>query len=344
MADGDAGLRIIDLSVPSTPTLMGTYDTVGSALDVTVVGNYAYVADGPSSTNLAIIDVTTPSTPTLTGSVNVSGSTSNVTVLGNTAYFESSTFNTLYVYNVSIPSTPTLIASISATDALHGAPAVAGDYLYLPDTTNGFKIYDINPPSTPTLVGTHPSTASAVAVAGNFAYLADGGNGLTVLNVSTPASPAYATSFDTSGVTADLALAGNYAYLADGASGLAILKIGDYPTTGTNTFQSPVIDLVNATNFNTFSWSPVSQPANTTLDMEVRAGPGNDCPGACTNWTAWAGVTNPDTTVDTFDGKRYFQYNATLGTTDSTVSPQLNNISLTFPTYSPKASLVSSGA
>lgn len=45
---------------------MGFYDTLGSALDIAVAGNYVYVADGGS--DLWIINVSIPSTPSKVGS------------------------------------------------------------------------------------------------------------------------------------------------------------------------------------------------------------------------------------------------------------------------------------
>jgi hypothetical protein len=40
------GLRVIDVSDPSSPDLVGYYDTPGSAYDVFTLGGYAFVADG----------------------------------------------------------------------------------------------------------------------------------------------------------------------------------------------------------------------------------------------------------------------------------------------------------
>ena len=72
VAAGGSGLQIIDISNPSSPTLIGTYNTPNFAYDVTVSGNYAFVADGTSG--LQIIDISNPSSPTLTGSYNTAGS------------------------------------------------------------------------------------------------------------------------------------------------------------------------------------------------------------------------------------------------------------------------------
>ncbi|CCI16601.1 hypothetical protein MICAF_2090001 [Microcystis aeruginosa PCC 9807] len=66
VADGGAGLQIIDISNPTIPIFKGNYDTSGGAEDVQVMGKYAYVAD--SSGGLKIIDVsefTSPQTVTL---------------------------------------------------------------------------------------------------------------------------------------------------------------------------------------------------------------------------------------------------------------------------------------
>ena len=61
VADDDAGLRVIDVSTPASPTEVGFFDTPGNALDVAVSGTYAYVADRDAG--LRVIDVSTPSNP-----------------------------------------------------------------------------------------------------------------------------------------------------------------------------------------------------------------------------------------------------------------------------------------
>ena len=46
IADYESGLRIIDVSDPTSPTEAGFYDTSSYAEALSIVGNYAYVADG----------------------------------------------------------------------------------------------------------------------------------------------------------------------------------------------------------------------------------------------------------------------------------------------------------
>src|SRR4051812_37993631 len=58
VADGPAGLTVINVSNPANPQTVGGYDTSGTAYGVAVSGNYAYVADYVSG--LEVIDVSNP--------------------------------------------------------------------------------------------------------------------------------------------------------------------------------------------------------------------------------------------------------------------------------------------
>jgi len=84
VADYDAGLQVIDISTPSSPTLVGGYDTSGWAIGVAVSGSYAYVADYDAG--LQVIDISTPSSPTLVGGYDTSGYACGVAVSGDYAY------------------------------------------------------------------------------------------------------------------------------------------------------------------------------------------------------------------------------------------------------------------
>ena len=59
-------------------------DTNGSALGVTVVDDYAYIAD--EYFGLAIIDVSDPTNPGSPVSMDTSGKASDIDVVGNYAY------------------------------------------------------------------------------------------------------------------------------------------------------------------------------------------------------------------------------------------------------------------
>jgi hypothetical protein len=80
VADGSAGLQILDISNPASPILVGTYNTSGTAYGVYVSGKYAYVADDTSG--LHVINVSNPGSPTLVGTYNTSGNATSVYISG----------------------------------------------------------------------------------------------------------------------------------------------------------------------------------------------------------------------------------------------------------------------
>ena len=71
VADGAAGLRLIDVTDPATPSLVSTLNTPGSAYGVALRGDHAYVADNDHG--LQVVDVTNPVLPMLAGGVGLGG-------------------------------------------------------------------------------------------------------------------------------------------------------------------------------------------------------------------------------------------------------------------------------
>jgi hypothetical protein len=55
VADGGAGLRVVDVSDPSNPKEVGSYETPGYATGMAVAGDYAYVTD--EGAGLHVVDV-----------------------------------------------------------------------------------------------------------------------------------------------------------------------------------------------------------------------------------------------------------------------------------------------
>ena len=83
VAAGDAGLRVIDISDPASPTEVGFLDTAGSVRRVAVTGVLALVADAGSG--LRVIDISDPASPTEVGFLDTPGSTRAVAVTGDLA-------------------------------------------------------------------------------------------------------------------------------------------------------------------------------------------------------------------------------------------------------------------
>jgi hypothetical protein len=144
IADGFAGLSIIDVSNPSAPTSVGSVDTLGTAWGVDVSGDFAVVADGIA---VRIIDAAIPATPTLAGSVLVpAGTALDVEVRNRLAYV--GTFaQGLWSVDFTNPSSPRIIdreaVGLNLKDVAVGDRYAVGAELSF---TNFLPIFDLNDP------------------------------------------------------------------------------------------------------------------------------------------------------------------------------------------------------
>ncbi|NCR00145.1 MAG: hypothetical protein GPJ11_11905, partial [Microcystis aeruginosa L211-101] len=240
--ENDQAVVVIDgqsVQIEQAITLVGSYDTPGYAMDVQVVGNYAYVADYYSG--LQIIDISNPATPTLKGNYDTSGYAWDVQIAGNYAYV-ADYYPGLQIIDISNPATPTLKGNYHTSGYAAGVQIV-GNYAYVADGYLGLQIIDISNPATPTPKGNYHTSgyAAGVQIAGNYAYVADGYLGLQIIDISNPATPTLKGNYDTSDYAWDVQIVGNYAYVADYYSGLQIIDIsnpatptlkGNYHTSG----------------------------------------------------------------------------------------------------------------
>ncbi|HHT9126406.1 MAG TPA: PDZ domain-containing protein, partial [Candidatus Brocadiia bacterium] len=181
VADGLSGLQIINVSNPAKPTLLGSYDTPGSALGVYVSGTTAYVADGLSG--LQIINVSNPAYPARL-SYDTPGSAWGVYVSGTTAYvadWESG----LQIINVSNPAAPVRLGSYD-TPGFAAGVYVSGTTAYVADGLSGLQIINVSNPAAPARLGSYktPDKALGVYVSGTTAYVADRESGLQIIDVS----------------------------------------------------------------------------------------------------------------------------------------------------------------
>jgi hypothetical protein len=209
-----------------TIELVGSYDT-GFARDVTISGNYAYVADGTNG--LVILNIEDPANPTFVGSNDTGGKANSVTISGNYAYVADWN-NGLVILDIEDPANPTFVGSYDYTDASARGVTISENYAYIADLYNGLVIINVEDPANPTLAGSYETDdACGVTISGDYAYVADsnGDNGLTIIHIEDPTNPTFVGSYDTDGRAFNVTISGNYAYVADGTNGLVIVNIED---------------------------------------------------------------------------------------------------------------------
>ncbi len=221
---GAAGLYIVDISDPTTPSTAGLYNTPDYAYSVALAGNTAFVGDGSS---IQVINVTNPANPTFLGSFATAGTVFGLQAYGNYLYAAGGS-NGLQVLNITNPSVPTLTGSYDTPSSAYNV-FVDGDYVYVADWATGLIVVDNFDPSNPIPLRSvdTPGAAHDVEVVGNYAYIADWGNGLTIVDVYNSITPSLADAYDTPSSAYQVFIEGNYAYVGSYLGGLRIINITD---------------------------------------------------------------------------------------------------------------------
>jgi hypothetical protein len=142
-----SGLRIINISNPSAPFLVGSLDTQTRMEGLSVSQNLAYVADNLSG--FEVVDVSNPASPFITGSLNI-GASFDAAVFGNYAYV-ASWYLGLRVLDVSNAQSPVLLGVASGAGFAFRV-SLAGSSVFVCD--DGVIIYptqclDFVPPPPP---------------------------------------------------------------------------------------------------------------------------------------------------------------------------------------------------
>jgi hypothetical protein len=256
VAAGDSGFQIIDISKPAQPGLYGRYTTLGSTIDVQVVGKVAYIAAG---SYIRIFDISDSARPFQRGSyflhsefapgVPLPVDVRSMEVRGSLAYVFFDFIPTsccqagvLGIMDISDPANPVLIGRIGGWGGYNDMQVV-GQRAYLTgkfylNPAPVLVIFDISNPTAPTALGSYGGQldtpeiedrngAAAVDVAGSFAYVADNSAGLKIIDVSDPVSPTLRSVFDTPGNANDIQVAAGLAYIADGDHGLQIVDVAN---------------------------------------------------------------------------------------------------------------------
>jgi len=234
---GSPDFLIVDVSIPSSPSLTGSLSLIGTPNNIFVSGNYAYVTNNDNTQELQIIDISNPTSPSVVGTFDAGGNGNGlgIYVVGSTVYLGRDTTggDTFVIVNVSNPTSPSLVGSIDLNQTGYEI-VVSGNYAYVAssDNTQELKVIDIAVPSTPTLVGglnlAGNTNAITIAIA-NSTLLIGQGSSLRIVDISTPTSPSLITTFAGGATINDISIGngGTYVFLAEstGASELNVVDI-----------------------------------------------------------------------------------------------------------------------
>jgi hypothetical protein len=175
VVDETSGLKIIDVNDPTTPTLVGSYDTPNNAQDVAIFENYAYVTYSGLVSSLL--------NPNFKNSYNTSEFVRK-TILSS-EMLGTRWRSGFHVINITNPENPIFKGSyddITINGDLYGI-VVAGNYAYVAAWQAGLQIVDITNSTNPTYKSSYdtPDRAYGIDFSKNYAYMTNFDSGLQII-------------------------------------------------------------------------------------------------------------------------------------------------------------------
>lgn len=314
-------LYIFDLTSKSgSRPQLGRYLFLGSATNVYVSGDYAYVTLASSPIELQIINIANPQSIGNSGWANVNGTD------GKRVFINQSATRAYLATGADASRPEFFIVDISQKT---GARPTVGSY-----NANGMN----------------PTSLSVVP--GNKALLVgSGGEEYQVLDISNETTPVRCGGFQVNsgvrGVVGILETDGDaYSYIitGDASSEFKIIEGGpggQYATSGT--FESNTVDLASSSAFNHF-FVTYTKPSQTDITFQVAGANANPATGNCTGTTF--SFVGPDGTSSTFfatgsaiplsttgtyrNPARCFRYKTFLSTSDPSQSPTFYDITVNY--------------
>jgi hypothetical protein len=226
VADGGAGLLILDVSDSTNPTFLGSINTMDEAMKIVVVDGLAYIADDTGG--LRIIDVTDPTDPQFLGAYPTADQIFDVVVSLPYAYVVADQIG-MQIVDVSDPTQPMLVSTISpAFEGMNGIGLEGTTVYTVGRLFNRFEAFDVSDPTAPASIWflTLPDVGWKVDVAGGLAYVACNNAGVLIYDVAGP-QPMQIGTAPTKFSSFDVELDGDTLYVAQNTGGVDFVDVSD---------------------------------------------------------------------------------------------------------------------
>lgn len=234
IADGEAGLQVVDLQTIETPTIVGQLDTPGQAVDVEISGNYAFVLD--AGTALHVVNISNPEHPTLETSLST---VATVLALSDGHIFVAGRTDpgwTLWKYDIRTPTLPqpdATYVSDSFTSGLRQIIMQDGK-VYVHGSPGALWVLDAQS-DTISLISFVRRTENVnyVDVDGRYVYIAtyyESGSDLRVLELQATVEGnilAAVASIKLPAISRGIEISNGFAYIVDDTSNVQVVNVQD---------------------------------------------------------------------------------------------------------------------
>ena len=239
VACGSGGLQILDVSNPSAPVILGSYDTRGFTEGVALFNQYVVLADGPQG--VQILDVSNPKSPRYVAEAYPLAYTYDVVVNGNVAYAAAGGSG-LLVIDLSNPKAP-VENNLIKLDGFYYDLALAGGKLYAAGAWGGVAMLDLASPFSPVVSNQIETSGWAMAlyVQDSSLLVMDGADGAMLYDI-TGTTLKQKSSFTMGGFVLAGTLSGKNAFVMDKEKGLLSIDFSSAANPKLSSRWMPILD------------------------------------------------------------------------------------------------------
>ena len=228
VANGTAGLQIVDVTNPAAPQQAGGFYAHGKATALALYEGYVYMAAAGSG--IIIFDVSKPQAPIPIAATPVHGGAAAIGIAPPYAYVGTRS-GTLMIFDLTEPLQPRQISHLDMPGRVVDL-AVHHRTVYLACLDQGLVIVDARDPTQPRQLHQWPTRQAATGVATDGNHVVIAADTLEVLDISNPAAPVRKFTHYVHS-TYGVALHPPYVLAASGTSGVQIVRMTERGITAT---------------------------------------------------------------------------------------------------------------
>ena len=223
-------LNIIDVSDPSHPVLLSTFQAHGNH-QLTVVANgtnsaICYLTD--HNYGLYILNVSDPTNPQILSQYTDPGEIDDLVVIDDYAYVIDQE-DGLEIVDISDPTDPQKLGDFSyGVTGYHVDVIVRDEIAYLTDVRTGLTVVNISDPTNMYEIGTYYTDSEFywMEIQGNYLFVPNQEN-INILDISNPAFPTLYSTINDTGAHGVISIQYDLMYVSDFEEGLEVYDVSD---------------------------------------------------------------------------------------------------------------------
>ncbi|HDQ99942.1 MAG TPA: hypothetical protein ENN51_06635 [candidate division WOR-3 bacterium] len=223
---GPPPYRVVDVTDPRNPVLVGTQDSMFSGGAVAARDSLVFliVFDLSQTWQLWILSAADPTQPRVLSRIPAGpGRQFRACVVDGNLLYIAAGSDGLRVLDISDPVLPEPLGACSTMGSAQELKT-RYPYAYIADGLGGITVVDISDPSKPFMVGNHPTPYGTFSIDldRNIAYVADGFWGVRAFDVSNPAEPSPVGFYHTPCFAQYVQVMDGLVFVADGRGWLVL--------------------------------------------------------------------------------------------------------------------------